>query len=362
MPRKRSFTPDDPQLYHLLDAIQNKGTIGGAARISGLSYRSVWALLVRAEADLGMRLVEKQPGAGKGTALTAAGRELLTRQRLYASERAIAAATAFGAGPLQAAPNRPVLLASTIGPVECGLVEAMADAFAAVSGLRLRALAAGSGQALDIAREGRVDLVLSHAPDLEQQFVAAGYGSGRYPLMYNDFLLLGPSDDPAEIRGLDASAACRRLAASGAPFASRGDRSGTHLKERALWDAAGVQPGPGYAVCPDGAKGSLATLRWAAERRMYLLVDRAAWLSAGAEHGPLPVLVSGDAVLRNQFALVPVSPRRIPHANTDGAAAFVAWATGPDGQALIAEFGRRLYGQPLFFPEQDPEPRNASHP
>lgn len=358
----------------LLETIDRVGSINRAAGDLGLSYRHAWGLIKKAEERLGAPLLQKRVGGteGGGAELTDAARALLERYRRFrrevegrldslfpegAPEQAVpgapASAPGDGAGRGRAeAEAVPVLLASTIGPIESGLLGALEDAFYKTSGTLVRHIAAGTGQALSIAREGRVDLVLTHAPDLEAAFLAEGYGSGRYPLMYNDFLLLGPGEDPAGTREADsAAAAFRRIAAAGAPFVSRGDRSGTHVKELALWSKAEVQPAaPWYRVYDRGAMGSLATLRFAEEQGAYTLVDRAAYLTARSGSLSLAVLLYGDPLLKNIFALVPVSPERFPRAQHGAAHAFIDWATGPEGQRLVWEFGVRLYGEPLFFP------------
>lgn len=372
------------RLCRLLAGVERLGSIRQAAAALGLSYRYAWGLVRQAEAHLGAPLLQRRVGgaSGGGADLTAAARDLLARYARFQAEvepRVDAiftgaggcpgAAATGGAGPAASGVGgeaqgpgaagegaeafpRPVVLASTIGPIECGLVPALAAAFVEDTGIPLRPVAAGSGQALDLAREGRVDLVLSHAPDLEQAFLAGGYGAGRVPLMYNDFLVVGPATDPAGVRGAPgAAAAFARIAAAGAPFLSRGDRSGTHLRELALWAAAGVTPGPPwYRVCPTGALGSGATLQAATAAGAYTLADRATYLAARAQGVQVAVLLAGDPVLHNEFALITLNPQRFPHLNHEGAARFVAWSTGPRGQALIARFGVDRYGQALFRP------------
>lgn len=376
------------RLFALLEAVGRLGSLNRATAELGMSYRHAWGLVKRAEERLGVRLLDRHVGGaeGGGAELTPAARDLLTRYRQFRAgvERQIPILGGRGVAPAVGAPDRrdgpgaalpatgapgpgagvrgesggrgefrgrgPLLLASTIGPVETGLVPALAEAFLQETGIAVRAVAAGSGQALDLAREGRVDLVLSHAPREEADFVAAGYGTGRYPLMENDFVLVGPGDDPAGARGAGSvREALRAIARARVPFLSRGDASGTHLRERVLWEAAGVTPEPPwYEVYALGALGSRQTLAEAAARRAYTLVDRATVLTAAPEG--MAVLVAGDPELRNVFALVPVSPVRAPWVRHAWAEAFVRWATGPSGQAQIAAFGRDRYGEPLFRP------------
>lgn len=353
------------RLAPLLEGVEREGSITRAAAGIGVSYRFAWGLLKAAEARLGARLLERRAGGagGGGATLTAAARDLLVRYRQFASGVAplvaeFASGRADGAPgvPDGGAPARPVLLATTIGPVETGLLPALITAFLAEAGVTVRTVAAGTGQALAIAREGRVDLVLAHAPALEQEFIVAGYGSGRHPLMANDFLLVGPAADPAGAgRAPGLAAALRAVAAGPIPFVTRGDRSGTHLKELELWAMAGVKPaGPWYTACPDGALGTAAALRCAAglPGGAYTLADQAS-VRVAAVPGLIP-LVRGDPALANEFALIPVSAARFPAVNAAGAQQFTAWATGPAGQRIIADYGRDRWGDALFRPATPP--------
>ena len=205
-------------------------------------------------------------------------------------------------------------------------------------------VAVGSGQALEIARRRDADVLLVHVPAAESAFVAAGHATERVEVMYNDFVIVGPPDDPAGVRGgRDAIAAFRAIASSGASFTSRGDDSGTHRKEREIWAAAGIEPGgAGYM---EAGIGMADLLLVAAERRAYTLTDRATFLFL--RNGlNLEVLVENDARLYNQYAVLPVTNAR----NMDGARAFRDWITSPDAQALIGRYGIERFGQPLFTP------------
>jgi tungstate transport system substrate-binding protein len=244
-------------------------------------------------------------------------------------------------------------MASTIGPIEAGIVPLLEERYEQETGIRVRHVGAGTGEALKIAEQGSVDLVLVHARPLEEKFVAAGFGTERIPLMYNDFVVVGPAADPAGVRGAgSAAAALRAIAAKGAPFVTRGDRSGTHVAELALWERAGVAPaGAWYAVYEKGSEGNASTLRHADRRQAYTVIDRATWLAIGKEL-TLAVLFEKDEALLNFISLVPVSPRKFPKVNHDGALAFVRWLTAPEkGQRVIASFGVERYGAPLFFPD-----------
>ena len=246
-----------------------------------------------------------------------------------------------------------ILLGSTIGPIDAGIVAALEQAYEKESGVRVRHVGAGTGAALDIARQGSVDLVLVHARSLEEKFVAEGFGIERVPLMYNDFVIVGPAADPAGIKGAkSALAALRTLAAKAAPFVSRGDNSGTHVAERELWAKAGLQPaGAWYRVFDRGAEGNLATLVYTDAQQAYTLIDRASYLGA-RDQVRLAVLVEGDEVLLNHISMILVNPARCPRVDLKGATAFLDWLTAADkGQKLISEFGRAQYGQALFIPE-----------
>ncbi|BDU73660.1 substrate-binding domain-containing protein [Mesoterricola silvestris] len=250
-------------------------------------------------------------------------------------------------------PGKMLLLGSTIGPIDSGVVGALEDAYEKETGVRVRHVGAGTGAALEIAKQGSVDLVLAHARALEEAFVAEGYGVGRVPLMYNDFVIVGPAADPAGIRGMKGALdALRALAAKGAPFITRGDNSGTHVAERDLWIKAGLKPAaPWYRLFEKGALGNAATLAFTDAQNAYTLMDRASYLGA-RKNIRLEVLVEGDEVLLNHISLILVNPARCPQVDHAGAAAFLAWLTAADkGQRIIADFGKDRYGQALFIPE-----------
>ncbi|WP_123401850.1 substrate-binding domain-containing protein [Inmirania thermothiophila] len=239
-----------------------------------------------------------------------------------------------------------VRLATTTSTENSGLLRAILPAFQGLTGYRVDVVAVGTGKALRMGRDGDVDVVLVHAPPAEARFVEAGYGVNRRAVMYNDFVLVGPARDPARVRGLmDAAEALRRIAAAGAPFLSRGDDSGTHKKERALWRAAAVAPqGRWYR---ETGQGMGRTLQMASELGAYTLVDRGTWLSQRARLA-LEVLVEGDARLRNPYSVIAVNPARWRDVNYLGAMALIAWLTSPEGQARIGAY--RIGGEVLFHP------------
>ena len=242
-------------------------------------------------------------------------------------------------------PAAEVRLATTTSTRDSGLLDAVLPALEADTGVRVHVLAVGSGQALRVGAEGDADLLLTHDPPGERQLVATGAAVDRRPLMFNDFVLVGPPEDPAGVSGMrDATAAFARLTATGAPFLSRGDDSGTHRKERRLWMAAGRAPeGAWYR---ETGQGMGATLAMAAETGSYTLADRATW-SAHAARASLPVHVEGDPALRNPYAVLLVSPARHPHVAADAARRAADWLTGPAGRRAVAAFRPR--GAQLFF-------------
>ncbi|HPN08638.1 MAG TPA: substrate-binding domain-containing protein [Syntrophales bacterium] len=249
-----------------------------------------------------------------------------------------------------------ILMASTIGPIDAGIVGALEDSFEKEKGIRVRHVGAGTGATLKIAQKCNVDLVMVHARSLEEKFVADGYGTERIPLMYNDFVMVGPAADPAGIKGLKSAAeAMRKIAAAGAPFVTRGDKSGTHVAEMELWKAAGINPaGTWYVVFEKGSEGNVATLRFTDQKRAYTVIDRATFLALQKEV-KLAVLVEGDEALLNRITLIPVNPGKCPQANLKETMIFVDWLTDPNkGQRFIETFGVEKYGKPMFFPDSIP--------
>jgi tungstate transport system substrate-binding protein len=248
--------------------------------------------------------------------------------------------------------DRFILLSSTIGPIDAGIVGLLENEFEKETGIRIRHVGAGTGAALDIAKNGNVDLVLVHARSLEEKFVQEGFGTERIDLMYNDFVIVGPPDDPAGIKGMRlATEALRRIAEKGVPFISRGDRSGTHVAEMELWEKAGLKPsGSWYIVYEKGAEGNAPTLRYTDQKGAYTVIDRATFLTL-KEQIKLVVLVEKDEALLNYITLIPVNPKKFGKVNYEDAMTFVKWLTSPEkGQRIIRDFGKDQYGSPLFFP------------
>ena len=246
-----------------------------------------------------------------------------------------------------------IMLASTIGPIDAGIVSALEDRFEKETGIRVRHVGAGTGEALKISEKGSIDLVMVHAKTLEETFVAAGFGTERIPFMYNDFVIVGPSSDPAGVRGMkSAPAALKQIAEKSAPFVTRGDKSGTHVAELELWTKAGVKPaGAWYKVYEKGSEGNVPTLRFTSGAGSYTLIDRATYLSIQKEIN-LEVLVEGDEALLNRISLIPVNQRKFPKVNSADVALFVRWLTSPaKGQRIVADFGKDRFGAALFFPD-----------
>lgn len=255
-------------------------------------------------------------------------------------------------GTVLADDNGFVFLASTIGPIDSGIVTLLEDEFEKDTGIRVRHVGAGTGAALDIAKKGQIDLVMVHAKSLEEKFIKEGYGTERVPLMYNDFVIVGPAADPAGIKGLKtASEALKTISVKKAPFITRGDKSGTHVAEMELWGKAGVKPGGDwYRVYEKGTEGNAPTLRYTDKMNAYTFMDRATYLSLKGEI-KLDILVEGDEALLNFISLIPVNPAKFPTVNSRDTMIFADWLTRPEkGQRIIRDFGKDKYGSPLFFP------------
>ncbi len=248
-----------------------------------------------------------------------------------------------------------ILMASTIGPIDSGIVGALEDRFEKETGIRVRHVGAGTGAALKIAEKGNVDLVMAHAKALEEKFIADGYGTERIPLMYNDFVILGPAADPAGIRGMKTGAeALKTIAAKESLFITRGDKSGTHVAEMDIWVKAGIKPaGPWYVTYEKGAEGNAPTTRYADSKGAYVFMDRATYLALKKEI-KLVILVEKDEALLNYISLIPVNPKKFPRVNHRDTMTFVKWLSNPEkGQRIIRNFGKDKYGSPLFFPNSE---------
>jgi len=243
-----------------------------------------------------------------------------------------------------------IILASTTSTQDSGLFDELIPAFeAAYPAYTVKVVAVGTGEALELGRNKDADVLLVHAPASEEEFVAEGYGTERREVMYNDFIIVGPADDPAGISGMeDAAAALAQIAEAQADFISRGDDSGTHKKELSLWEAAGIQPSGDWYQ--EVGQGMGEALRIASESQAYTMADRATYLNL-MDTLQLDILVEGDDALFNQYGVIPVTDAT----NPEGAQAFADWITSTEGQDLIAQYGVERFGQPLFTPNAGQE-------
>ncbi len=244
--------------------------------------------------------------------------------------------------------QRSIVVASTTSTEQSGLFAHLLPLFKQASGIDVKVVALGTGQALDMGRRGDADLLFVHDQAAEEKFAAEGFGLERRAVMYNDFVIVGPQSDPAGVKGKDVVEAMKKLAAGKAAFLSRGDRSGTHAAELRYWKAAGIDAPaegvPGYKACGCGMGPALNI---AASSNAYVLADRGTWLSF-KNRAELGILVEGDKRLFNQYGVIVVNPARHPHVKKELAQAFADWLVSADGQAAIA--GYKINGEQLFFP------------
>ena len=246
--------------------------------------------------------------------------------------------------------GREIILATTTSTQDSGLLDVLVPRFEQQTGYTVKVIAVGTGAALRMGERGDADVLLVHAPEAEEAFMAAGHGAERRYVMYNDFVIVGPSDDPAHIRGMsDAAEALKAIAQAKALWISRGDDSGTHKKEKALWADAGLDVSalaaePWYQ---ESGQGMGATLRIASEKGGYTLTDRATYLNL-RDTLHLEILVEGDPRLRNVYHVIVVNPEKHPGVHVEGARAFADFLTAPETQEIIANYGVEKFGQPLF--------------
>ena len=248
-------------------------------------------------------------------------------------------------------------LATTTSTADSGLLDAILPDFEAANNARVDVVAVGTGQAIEIGQAGDADVILVHARAREDAFIEEGHGTARYDVMYNDFILVGPAEDPAGVQGMATAAeALTAIAAAEASFASRGDDSGTHTKELSLWEKAGITPeGDWYNSL---GQGMGETLTFANESGAYTLTDRGTFLSMRDNLPNLVVVVGGESIaengdssLLNPYGVIPVNPDKSDAINADLAQAFAEWITSPEVQAMIGEYGVETFGQPLFYPD-----------
>ena len=251
-----------------------------------------------------------------------------------------------------------LILATTTSTQDSGLLDVLIPQFEKEHDYKVKTIAVGSGEALRLAGEGEADVVLAHSPKAEEDFMAAGNGESRLVVMHNDFIIVGPVDDPAGIKGAtNAGDAFKKIATAEALFLSRGDQSGTNTKELSLWTSAGIQPsGTWYQ---ETGQGMGATLNVASDKQGYTLSDRGTYLAQKANLD-LELLVEGDKALFNQYHVIVVDPKKHSNVNAEGARAFASFITSPTVQATIAQFGVKEYGQALFIPDAGKEAAGAT--
>lgn len=239
-----------------------------------------------------------------------------------------------------------IVMASTTSTEQSGLFSHLLPKFTEKTGIDVKVVAQGTGQALDMGRRGDADILFVHDQAAEEKFVAEGYGLQRYPVMYNDFVLIGPAADPVGVKGKSIVEALKELASANASFVSRGDKSGTHSAELRYWKEAGVadKQGSGYKACGCGMGPALNI---ASSENAYVLSDRGTWLNF-KNRGELAILVEGDEKLFNQYGVIVVNPEKYPHVKAAAAQKFVDWIVSDDGQSTIASY--KIGGEQLFFP------------
>ena len=248
-----------------------------------------------------------------------------------------------------AAAPKTIILATTTSTQDSGLLDVLVPLFEKESGYQVKTISVGSGQAMKMGEKGEADVLLVHSPDAEKKFIADGFGASRRLVMHNDFIIVGPLADPAHIKGTGSIDALKRIAQSSALFASRGDNSGTHAKEKSLWKAAGINP-EGQKWYQQTGLGMGQTLNVAAEKRGYSLTDRATYLALKKNLG-LVILSEGDSKLLNIYHVIEINPLKWPKVNAAGGKAFADFMISKKAQELIGRFGVDTYGAPLFFPD-----------
>jgi tungstate transport system substrate-binding protein len=255
-----------------------------------------------------------------------------------------------GGSSMAQAQEKTIILATTTSTQDTGLLDTLVPIFEKQTGYFVKTIAVGSGQAMAMGEKGEADVLLVHSPAAEEKFMAEGYGVNRRLVMHNDFVIVGPSDDPAKIKGLKSAAeAFKKIAAAQALFLSRGDNSGTHAKEKQIWKAAGVKY-EGEKWYQQTGLGMGQTLNVAAEKKAYTLSDRGTYLAL-AKTLNLDILVQGDAVLLNIYHVMEVNPKKWPKVNFAGAKAFADFMVSKETQEIVRTFGVDKYGSPLFFPD-----------
>ncbi|MBI5966973.1 MAG: substrate-binding domain-containing protein [Deltaproteobacteria bacterium] len=252
--------------------------------------------------------------------------------------------------PLAQAEHKNIILATTTSTQDSGLLDVLLPIFEKKTGFFVKTIAVGSGQAMTMGQKGEADVLLIHSAAAEKKFVAEGYGINRRLVMHNDFLVVGPAEDPAKIKKMNsASEAFKKIAPAKTLFISRGDNSGTHAKEKAIWKACGIDP-EGEKWYQQTGLGMGQTLHVASEKKGYTLADRGTYLAL-KKNLPLKILTEGDAILLNLYHVIQVNPAKWPKVNASGARAFADFLISKEAQEIIKTFGVDKFGSPLFFPD-----------
>ncbi len=259
-------------------------------------------------------------------------------------------------GTAALAASKTIILATTTSTQDSGLLDLLVPAFEKESGFQVKTISVGSGQAMKMGEKGEADVLLVHSPDAEKKFMTDGFGNTRRLVMHNDFIIVGPAADPAKIKGATAAEALKRIAQSGTVFASRGDNSGTHSKEKGLWKAAGVNP-EGQKWYQQTGLGMGQTLNVAAEKKGYTLTDRATYLALKKGLG-VEILVEGDGKLLNVYHVIELNTVKWPKVNAEGGKAFADFMVAKKSQETIGRFGVEKFGAPLFFPDAGKKPES----
>lgn len=248
------------------------------------------------------------------------------------------------------AQQKTIILATTTSTQDSGLLDVLLPIFEKKSGYFVKTIAVGSGQAMAMGQKGEADVLLVHSPAAEKKFVADGFGVNRRLVMHNDYIIVGPSEDAAKIKGMKSTPeAFKKIASTGAPFLSRGDNSGTHVKERDIWKAAGIHP-DGQKWYQQTGLGMGQTLNVTNEKKGYTLADRGTTLAL-KKNLALDILVEGDAILLNIYHVIEVNPGKWPKVNAPGAKAFADLMVSRETQEIVKTFGVDKFGSPLFFPD-----------
>lgn len=259
-------------------------------------------------------------------------------------------------GTAALAASKSIILATTTSTQDSGLLDVLIPIFEKESGFQVKTISVGSGQAMKMGEKGEADVLLVHSPEAEKKFMAEGFGSSRRLVMHNDFVVVGPASDPAKTKRGKAADALKRIAKAGAIFASRGDNSGTHAKEKGLWKVAGINP-EGQKWYQQTGLGMGQTLNVAAEKKGYTITDRATYLSLKKGLG-LEILVEGDGKLLNVYHVIELNPAKSPRINIQGGKSFADFMVAKKTQEVIGRFGEKKFGAPLFFPDAGKKPES----